>query len=322
MRLVNSTPYSARLFRGVIDEKIIFGSLAARVTFDIVDGALRPAAEQSWKVSPGPWMGPYGPMDGDDLPLREGVDVMVFGSARPPGGRPVTRLDVEVEVGPEFRGHVIVWGDRVWERRGGRLVPGEPEPFRAIPLTVALAFGGFDVWDELPIAFQDNPLGRGYYLDEERAEGKPLPNIEHPDAPIRVWNDQPEPVGTCQCSRFFGPRLRRVVEVDEETVAIRAVRPALYNEAFPGMIAPAARPGDRVTIRGVREDGPISFTLPDIGLRARLRFGDLAGERSLPIDQIGVEADHRRVFVSYRYPFRYDLVPRQRRRCELVVVEL
>lgn len=321
MKLDNTTPYPAHLFRGVIDKERLFASMAVRVTYDLVGERLQPAEEQAWPVSPGPWEGPYGPMPGDELFFRGGVDVLIFGAARAPGGRPAPRVDVEARVGPTWRSRIVVYGDRVWRRGPVGLVPGAPEPFREVPLTLAYAYGGSDLWDGLEVGFPDNPEGRGFYLEEDSALGGRLPNLEDPAALIRAWDDRPEPVGARPCAINFGPRVRRGVVFDEQRPILREIRSVFYNDAFPQMIAPAARPGDRVSIAGVREDGPLVFSLPDNPLRVRVQIGDDGGERTPAIDQIAVEPDRRRVFLSYRYPFRYILVPHQRRSCQLVLAD-
>lgn len=318
MKLDNRTPYPAHLFRGVIEDRRMFGSVAVRVTYDVVGDRLRVAPDQPWIVSPGPWDSQYGPMASDELFYRGGVDVFVFGCARAHLGRPAPRVDVEVRVGPSFRRKLAVYGQRTWTRRGAALVPSSASPFRAIPLTLAYAYGGKGRWDGLDVPFSDNPDGRGFYLDEASAEDHLLPNIEDPASPIRRWDDRPEPVGVCALTMGFGPRLRRSLRFDDATGVLAELRPTFYNAAFPDMIVPKVEPGERVSITGVREDGPLVFHLPAPELRVRLAFGAESGEREPAIDQIGVEADHMRVFVSYRYPFRYHLNPLEKRSVELV----
>jgi hypothetical protein len=322
MELENRTPFPAGLYRGVIGEDRLCASLVVRQTFELNGEQLRPAGEQTWKVSPGPWEGPYGAMPGDELYYRGGVDVIVFGSARHPGGRAAPRGEVTVEVGDKFRHKIAVFGDRIWEKKQGRLLPSEPKPFTAIPLTLAHAFGGKDLWDELPIPYQDNPDGKGYYLEEANAVGKPLPNLENPGALVQRWNDQPEPVGVGVAPPGFGPRLKRSIELDPKTGLIAKLHATFFNAAFPSMVIPpeAAPAGARVRVSGVRAEGPLSFTLPRGGLRIRLQFGEQVSEVEPDLDQIGIEADVRRVFLAYRYPFRYRLIPLQKRGCELVAV--
>lgn len=318
MKLDNATPFPAYLGRTVIEGQRMFASLGARVTYDIVDGALRPAAEQAWKVSPKPWDNEYGPMPHDDIVYRGGVDVLVFGSARAPRGRPTTRMDVEVRVGATWQARVTVFGDRTWQPGKAGPVASAAKPFTAVPLTLEHAYGGKDEWDELEVPFADNPAGRGFYLEEARALGKPLPNIEDPARLIQRWDDRPEPVGTQMVQQGFGPQLRRAAEFDE-TGYLRRVKPTFYNHAFPQMIAPAAQPGDRVVVSGVAEAGPIAFTLPANPLLVKVGIGATHSQYAPKIDQIGVEPDRMRAFVSYRQPFRYVLVPLEKRYCELIL---
>lgn len=318
MELKNFTPFPALLFRGCLAGDRLAAAIVCRVTYDLVDGRLVESGEQPWIVSAAPWTSPRGPMDSDEVFYRGGVDLFVFGSARAPGGRPARSLEVSVELG-EFRSSCVVFGERRWRRTLGGLVPSEPELFTEIPLDLEHAYGGKDLWDGLEVAFPDNPAGRGFSLDRKSAVGRPLPNIEDPRRLIRRWDDRPEPVGTTAVPISFGPRLRQVV-FDEATGSLLEIRPTFFNAAFPGMVAPEARPGARLTVRGVREDGALSFELPRSGLGARLVFGNETIDRSLSIDQIGVEADRDRVFISYRYPFRYPMVFLQRRWCELEIV--
>lgn len=114
--------------------------------------------------------------------------------------------------------------------------------------------------------------------------------------------------------------MRRSLEFDPDTGMLTVLRPTFYNAAFPQLIIPVVKPGDRVSLTGVREDGPLVFHLPDNLLRVRLAFGDETAEKTPAIDQIGVEPDLLRVFVSYRYPFRYVLNPLEKRVCELVAL--
>ena len=318
MKLSNESPYPAYLFRTGIDEHRIFASVVVRVTHDIVDGRLRPAAAQRWTVSASEWVGPHGPMPGDHIPYRSGVDVLVFGSARAHGGRPVPCIEVGVEIGARWRSRVVAFGDRTWRRGVTGLVPSDPDPVREVPLTLARAYGGCDEWDGLQVPFVDNPAGRGFYLESSRAHGKLLPNLEDPDDLIRAWDDRPEPVGTTPCAQTFGPRVRRGLELDEDQQTITRIDPRFFNDAFPGMVAPVVAPGDTVVVRGVREDGPLTFTLPEPPVRVDIRVGDDGGVRTPAIDQIGVDADARSVYLSYRFPFRYVLIPHRLRHCRLL----
>ena len=162
MELENHTPFHAFLFRGCIDEDRLFGSLVVRLTYDLRGDRLFLADEQSWPVSPGPWTGPCGPMEGDELFYRGGVDMFVFGSARATDGKPAASVDVTVQAGQDFSTTVCAFGERHWEKQGDRLIMTQPQPFEAMPLTIANAYGGKDEWDELPVPFPSNLAGKGY----------------------------------------------------------------------------------------------------------------------------------------------------------------
>jgi hypothetical protein len=316
----NQTRLPAHLVRGIVRGDEMFGSLVVRATWDIGPGGrLALAAEQPWRVSPGPWDGPAGPMPGDELFYRGGVDVFVFGSARAPEGKTAARLDVSIAIGERFRHTVAVFGDRIWERRLFSVVPGEPAPFVEMPLALARAFGGKDVWDELSIPYPDNPDGRGFYLERGNALGRPLPNIEDPAHPVAEWSDRPEPVGMGAPPASFGPRLRRSLRFNPATGMLEHLDPAFFNHAFPGMIAPKdVKPGDLVRLENVRPDGPLCFTLPPCPVEMRLRIGERRLAAFPAIDQIGIEPDRLRAFVTYRHPFRYRMVPMEKRECSLV----
>jgi hypothetical protein len=257
-------------------------------------------------------------MDGDEIFYKGGIDFFLFGSARAPKGTEVSHLPVTIEVGDTFCRRILVVGDRVWEKKIGNVFPSVPKPFKAIPLTLTNAFGGKSFWDGLDIPFPDNPEGKGFYLEEKEAVGKPLPNLEDPENPVRKWEDRPEPVGVTPCPMQSGLRVRNGVRFNAEGY-LQELRSVYFNAAFPKMIVPQAKAGDRVKIDGVCEEGSLSFQLPDAELFIRLQFDREVIEAPLAIDQIGVEADKRRIFLAYRYPFRYVLHPMQKRSCELFV---
>jgi hypothetical protein len=319
MELENRTPFPASIFRGGIDKERLFASPVAKITYRLEGSRLRIADEQFWKVAPGPLESPYGVMPSDELFYRGGVDVFVFGKACAPRGKPIERMEVTVEVGGSFRHTIAVIGDRVWESNGGSdPAPSKPESFVEMPLDLAHAYGGIDVWDELEVPFPDNPQGRGFAIDKKSVIGKPLPNVESPAQPIQQWNDQPEPVGVGAPPPFFGPRLNRCVEFDERTGTLKKLHPTFFNAAFPAMVAPRIRAGDQIRVTGVCAGGPLELEVPDSGLNLHLAFGDQRHEVDLPVDQIGIEAEKQRVFITYRYPFRYRLIPLQKRSCTLV----
>lgn len=317
MNLTNHTRFPAGIARMVIgqDDRIA-ASVLVRVTFDLRGDALIPSDEQPWIYSETPWKGPKGPMDGDLVFYKGGVDVFLFGHAVPEGGRPASQVDVEVRVGASFQRSVRVIGPRVWYRRLGSLAPTPPGKFEALALTLDHAFGGRDTWDGLEIPWPENPDGMGFYLSEESAIDKPLPYIEEPSALISKWDDKPPSAGLGPLPLGSALRAKQGLVIDEGGKP--KITPRLFNAAFAPMICPSAKSGDKVEVTGVSADGPRGFMLPEMPFFIRLRFGAETHELPLAIDQIGIEADERRVFIAYRCPFRYIVVPLQVRECHLL----
>lgn len=304
------------LYRGVLDEERFIAAAIVRITYDIVGSELKIAKDQIWPVSAPPWQCDYGPMESDEVFYRGGVDALIFGCARP-DKKGATAMEVKVEVGPSFQYTLAIFGKRVWREEWKGLKTSPPEPIEEIPLTLAYAFGGKDRWDGLDVPFPENPDGLGYYLQKENAVEKPLPNIENPGCLIAKWDDKPEPVGVAACGLSFGPRVRRSTVFDETTGVLKELKPTFFNAAFPDMIVPKACPGDRVKIAGVLPGTTVEFAIPQSGLKLDLRFGEEKIAANLAVDQIGVEPDQKRAFVTWRYPFRYVFNPMQIRECKL-----
>ncbi|EYF08061.1 DUF2169 family type VI secretion system accessory protein [Chondromyces apiculatus] len=327
MDLQNHTPFRAQLFRTAIDDDRIAASLVTKVTYDLRGTALEPSEEQPWLISAEPWESEYGVIDTDQLFYRGGVDLFLFGHARPER-RDTKSLTVAVRVGTEWKREVAVFGVRVWRKGVSGLHATSPLPIEAIPLTMAFAFGGKDRWDGLEVPYPLNPDGIGCYLWQDSAEGKPLPNLEETDQLISSWEDKPLPAGVAPCPPMSGIRLARLAGPALKAHAAGKADPmsegpalqfdaTFFNAAHPRMIVPSVAPGTRIALSGVTGGAPLLVDVPGTLPRARVRFDDEVDERPLAIDQIGIEADKKRVFISYRFPFRYVVVPEQMREAHL-----
>jgi hypothetical protein len=319
MDLLNFTPFPALLTRFGASADTMGSSLVVRVSYNLEGGRLVPSEQQSWTVSPKPWECEYGPMEADEAFYKGGTDVFVFGHARSPGRRPVTQLAVTVEIG-HFRHEVAVIGERAWLPRTKSVVMSAPKPFVEMPLIMANAYGGTAEWDGLKVPFADNPAGKGFILDEEGAPGQRLPNIENPRALITRWDDRPTPVGVGVCPPAFSGRLRAGITFSPRGI-MKEIHARLFNAAFPEMVAPDVRPGLPVRVMGVSHDGPVAFALPETPVVFRLSFDQTQLVRKPAIDQVGIEVDKQRVFITYRYPFRYVMYPGQRRQAELLLAQ-
>jgi hypothetical protein len=323
---INDTPFSAELLSTVIDETRMMASVVARVTYALPEmqpsgvAAVPPiASEQPWPVSRAPWDSPQGRMEQDQPFMKEGVDLFLFGQARAPNGVPVSQMAVRFDVGT-FTRQANVIGERAWIRDGRNFVPTRPIPFLEMPLTLRHAFGGKSVWDGLEVPYPENPEGLGFCIEEAQVEGKQLPNLEEPSSPMNAWNDRPKICGFGFCPMANADRFRNGTVLND-AYEIVEFRPQIFNAAYPPMIAPDARPGDVVRIEGVVHTGSLQFALPAPPFGIRLEFGSKVFERVPSVDQVGVEVDARRAFITYRFPFRYTVRPRELRQASLVTRE-
>ncbi len=318
MDLVNHTRFPSLLSRFGVSHDVMGSALVVRVSYDLTDAGLVTGTQQTWPVSAHPWACAHGPMEADDAFYKDGTDLFVFGHARAPGRRPVRHLSLRFEMGA-LRRDLVVFGRRVWLPARGEPMPGAPVPFVEMPLTMQHAFGGTAEWDGLQVPCADNPQGKGFFLEVEQALGNELPNIEDPSRLIRRWTDRPVPAGVGICPPSFSTRLSAGAEFGEQGGLTR-INGRLFNAAFPEMIGQNVEPGDWVRLSGVRHQGDIAFRLPAVPVAFRLRLGDQPIVRTPAIDQVGIEVDARRVFITYRYPFRYVLHARQPRSAEVVPV--
>lgn len=315
MILVNPTAHPALLFRTVLDADRILASVVVRVTYTL-GPRLDVADQQIWKVSPEPWESPAGEMEEDGPFLRGGVDLFVFGRVWAAGGTTST-MKVQVKAGG-FSREAVATGRRVWVRSVLRgLVASKPEPFSSMPLTMAEAYGGASESDGISIPFPDNALGKGFHVSAEQALGRELPNLEELDSRMQHWNDIPRVCGFGFCPRANSARVQNGTLRDAQH-NILDFRPQLFNQAFVPMIAPKLAPGDPVELIGFSPRGPLRFVVPAPPAGVRLGFGKRVVERALAVDQVGVEVDAARVFVTWRFPFRYVVREREERMCQLV----
>ena len=248
--------------------------------------------------------------------MRGGVDLFVFGSAKPKGGKPVRQMDVKVFLNDNLLNAITVFGNRSWKSgMFGFSIEG-PESFTEMPLTLGTAYGGYGEWDELKIPFPNNAYGKGFIWLKEEANGVSLPNLEDPKNLIKKWSDQPDPVGFGYCP-LSELKARNNIEKNSNGQIIN-ILPRFYNAAFPSMIVDKIIPGDIIKVEGVTGNGVYEFKIPSFNLAAKMIMGDVKDEKELYIDQVGIIPEKQQAFISYRFPFRYKLKPMEVRSCELI----
>ncbi len=164
-----------------------------------------------WKVA-GEALGGDGVLDlGVPKPCAE---FLVSGQAYTAHQRERTACAVHVRVGPREK-RLMVFGDRQWI--GGR--PTDPQPFDAMPLDWAHAYGGAD--------FPDNPHGRG--AAPEMQDGRRvhrLPNVEPWTGRLARPDQVQEPAGLGPVSPLWPSRFKRAGQY----------HPSWLEEGHPGFL--------------------------------------------------------------------------------------
>lgn len=314
MDLLNETPYSARLFQAGLEDDQMAAAAIIRVMYDVENGSLSISDKQDWPVTFEDRKTAYGTMVSDMVFRKEGVDLLVFGEAT--SSVPVETMNVSLSVNDNVLANLSVFGDRVWENSSFGIRPGGPAPFTKMPIRLEHAFGGKASWDGLEIPYPQNPVGKGFYLDEESAVGNPLPNIEDPANLIVNWSDHVTPVGFGSCPLNQRPMQDNLVIDDDGK--IRSVLPGFFNAAFPALIAPEILPGDRISVVGMSLSSLFSFQIPSIDFEVGLTLGEKQVTRPMKIDQVGIIPGESRAFITYRFPFRYQIRPREIRTCSIL----
>ena len=147
----------------------------------------------------------------DFAPFKPRADIMLIGTCHAPGGMPVSAARVGFRLGPRAKA-LIVYGDRQWTSTG---VATEPVPFTSMALTWERAYGG--------PGFDRNPVGRGFEPEGRGAavEGRPLPNIEFADRPLKLASDRVEPAGLSPVPESWPQRLQKFGTFDDQYVKDR-----------------------------------------------------------------------------------------------------
>jgi hypothetical protein len=251
-----------------------------------------------------------------DLYPRSGTDLVVVGYGYP-HKRGGSTGEVVISAG-EYRLAISLFGDRVWRREVGGLLPTRPEPFERLPLSWGCAFGGTadGGYGDLPCG--DNPDGVGFYLSEGQAEGQSLPNIEDSGNLIVRWSDRPDPVGPNFYPMNWSLRLARYTEVDSSTgeVSIHPER-GMFDFAHPRLSGKPLQAGDVVLLDGMTPEGRLSFEIPPCPAVADIQIGDRGGVRELVLEEVLVDVERRLVDLTWRKMFRYEVFAHELRTVSL-----
>ena len=149
-------------------------------------------------------------------------DVLLNGAAYAPGGRPVERIAVGLQVGA-WRKSFVVWGNREWRRAGVGYAPSEPEPFERMPISYDNAFGGTDERMRDPAqvrSYLPNPVGRGWHMHiyPELVIGAPVSNTEEIRDPVRDPGGKYRPMAFGPIGRGWPSRIRYAGTYDQNWI--------------------------------------------------------------------------------------------------------
>lgn len=247
-------------------------------------------------------------MEGDAVPTKPRVDVIVNAFAYPPGGRPVPWFDAGVRIGQQARA-VRVFGPRAWHKHLGVFaMASEPSAALRVPLIYSLAFGGHDPADPRSFA-QQNPTGLGFSTGSP-PHGLALPQIEWPDALIRNPSDQPAPAGFGCIGRTWQPRrglLGSYTPSELQGKGIvrtmpRSFDPAAWNCAHPRMQFSRDEVRDGTVIEWVHLSvgGRAQFVLPQVRLSIAWTAAGQTGSASPPFDTVCIEPEHGHCVLVWR----------------------
>jgi len=315
VELFNETTFPSFLARAqLIYDDLLQAVVVMKATYDTLPTGETRLADTQLPLHLEDESTDFGTIETEIVPAKAWCDLAVLGHARSRSPkRPIKRMQVSLRIG-KFTRSVLVTGDRVWERVLGRLRPSEPVPFTELPITYARAYGGAarHPQEDVEAGYFANPHGRGYVLRRDDVVGKPLPNVEEIDQPVRTWQDRPLPAGMAPLERSSVLRGQRGITVDLEKQMTR-VDAAAFCSSHPRMCLPSYPHGEAGELGGVSFDGAWRFRLPSFHYEIRIDLGGARYRLPLTPDTVYLRADERRIVVVARGAFVYQFKPERKR---------
>jgi hypothetical protein len=244
----------------------------------------------------------------DFAPYKPLTDVIVVGKAVAPKGQLTSRLPVRLEIDGRCK-DLVVYGDREWIAGLRGLTPSEPRPLDEVPLTFERAWGGLDAGgDPQRLAVEErNPVGVGFhpYAASDEIEGRPVPNIELMDQPIRSPRERYVPAGYGCIGRSWLPRRRFAGTYDERWREERApFLPEDFDQRYfqcapPDQQLPHFKGGEQLRCVNMAEE-VVSYSMPVLDVRITFRFASRDIERRAVLDTVTLEPHLRRALLVWR----------------------
>jgi hypothetical protein len=240
-------------------------------------------------------------------------DVLFDACAHAPGGKPVRRMDVSVQVGSLHK-QVRVHGPRSWSRYLGVTVLGDGEPFTQMPLHHGHAYGGtrwYDKGDQkLCEAHLPNPAGLGFAGPKtaDQMHHQPAPNLENPKKAVSKPDGKYAPHALSALGRHWSPRRELAGTYDDKwREEVFPLLPADFDEGYH-QVAPVdqriAYPqgGERVVLQGLLPAFQVlSFPLPQLPLHVHARRqDDSTSSEPMRVDTLFFEPEASRFSAVWR----------------------
>lgn len=310
MELINRTPFAAQHVI-TIDRTGRETLLAVvRATFSLA-ADMRTTDEQPPLVPADEYHGEPGASSvkcaSDFILSKPNTDIILTGYAYPD-----SRDDRSVDVSLKFatlEKTVRVFGDRAWQKRGGKFRLTEPQAFDRMPLVYERAYGGVDESEGGSSAWwRENPVGCGFCRPgSQNADGLAAPNLV---APTSTYDD---PFGSQQTSCFswvapnWEPRVSYAGTYDEEwrenTMPLLPndfnylyYQAAPADQVYPGYI----RGEETVRVSGVSPTQLLEFTVPRVSLEAAVTLGDDLLTPDLQCDTVIIDAAQLQLTLIWR----------------------
>jgi hypothetical protein len=268
---------------------------------------------------------------GEVVLIKPTTDVIVTGTARVPGGRPLPSWDAAVEVrrGGEIMlaYHAQALGPRRFRHAADGWGLTDPEPTLEVPLRYELAYGGAyavppegdapaePTW----VVHRPNPSGIGFFDERtlDTAREYPAPQWQLREHPVTVPNREVPLAGFGPVARPWASRLRHAGTYDDAWIQRTREEvkqglpsdyaadfdPRFFQCAHPGLIAPSFLAGDEeIVLTGLMPSiEPFTVQLPGVGIVATMFDGQGSAYRDpLDLDTVHIDLDAGTVSLCWR----------------------
>lgn len=231
---------------------------------------------------------------------KRATDVILDARAWAPAGRPADMVEVGLELG-RIRKALRVYGDRVWMRAVGGLMPGRPKPFLSMPIHYERAYGGADPRGQGYFAL--NPVGRGYAFEVAALLDQLVHNVEDPREPIDRPETRPrKAAGFGAIAGHWPQRARYAGTYDAKWQRERApLWPEDYDTRFvqsapdDQQVEGFLQGGELCTLRNLSQAGTLRFALPACRVRVIAQFADGEIDRDAVLHTVFIEPDENRL---------------------------